>query len=144
MAQNTILSISVMGIAEYSARGLTQTLEHIDGDAIEPRRTVNGTLLNLAPPQFYKFRSRISGDDQDSPPIDNVRKGTVVSVECICELSFVTSGGSASRPVVPGSDRIEGVHTFYRPRIEMMVTAFSVETNEWGAAVKWTLDLEEI
>jgi hypothetical protein len=136
---STVLAMTGIGIPAYSARGLHQTLQPIDA-AVMTRRTVNGALLNLAPPQFAKYKSTITGADQDPPGLDGIFPGLAVTVDCIAELSI---SGAAQRPEVPGSIRVNDNDTFYRPRLEMMVTGFSIDTDEWGAQVGWTLDLEE-
>ena len=33
---------------------------------------------------------------------------------------------------------------FYRPQLQMLVTGFSVNRDEYGAAVQWQMDLEEV
>ena len=64
----TLLVISGDGVAPYSARGLTQTLEVI-AEAAVVARSVNGALVNLSPPQFRKFKSTISCTDVASPAL---------------------------------------------------------------------------
>jgi hypothetical protein len=56
----------------------------------------------------------------------------------------LTTGGELGRNAVSSSTRYEDGFTYYRPELEMMVTGFSVSRDEWGAAVDWTLTLEEI
>ncbi len=138
----TVLGISGAGIPTYSARGLHQTIEPISV-GVNVRRTVNGLLVNLAPLQFAKYKSRITGSDVDPPAVDGIFPGEPLTVDCIAELSFLT-GAAAQRPAVPNSERTDGAWTFYRPQLEMMVVGFSLDTDEWGAQVAWSLDLEEI
>jgi hypothetical protein len=85
MSDYTLLTLSGIGIPEYSARGLTQTLEPIDA-AHQTRRTVNGELDDLSYAQFRKYKSTISGNDQEPPAVDGVWPGRVVTVECVTEL----------------------------------------------------------
>lgn len=139
----TLLSISGINIPPYSARGISQTLAPIAG-AANLRRTVNGTLVDLSASQFRKYASTISCTDQQHPALNGVWPGVQVTVDCICELSYLTSGGSADRTVVPGSSRTEGLYTFYRPRLIMRVLSYDIQTDEWGAAVGWSLELEEV
>ena len=143
MSDDTLLVLSGIGVPDYSARGLTQTLEPIEASA-SLRRTVNGALKDLSYAQFRKYKSTISCQDQEPPAVDGVWPGHVVTVDCVAELSFLTSGGSPARPVVSGSERVEGDFTFYRPQLEMLVTGFSMSRDEYGAAVSWQLQLEEI
>jgi hypothetical protein len=138
----TLLTITGL-VTPYSARGLDQVLEPIP-QASAMRRTVNGALVDLSVPQMRKYRSTITCNDMNAPAIDDVWPGQQVTVDCVAELAYVTSGGSADRTVVPGSSRTSGDFTFYRPRLTMRVRSFQTTTDEWGAAVGWTLELEEV
>jgi hypothetical protein len=140
---STLLVISVIGVPQFSARALTQTLEPIK-EAVSVRRTVNGGLINLAAPQFKKYKSVISGADHDTGAFGGVYPGLVVTVDCIQELGFLT-GGAADRTIVAGSERVSGDYTFYRPRLVMMVTAGPTASwDEWAAVNTWSLELEEL
>jgi hypothetical protein len=143
MAGETVLVISAIGVPPYSARGLTQTLEPIAA-ALNQRRTVNGALVNLAPTQFKKYRSKITCTDILAPAIDGMFPGLEVTVDCVAELAYLTAGGTPQRTVVDGSSRVEGAFTYYRPRLTMMVTGFTDSEDEYGATVAWSLDLEEV
>lgn len=139
----TLLSISGIDVPPYASRGLTQTLEPID-QAKQTRRTVNGTLKDISAAQFQKYKSTITCTDQQSPGLDGVWPGQQVTVDCVSELSYLTSGGSPERSVVSGSSRTDGNWTFYRPQLVMRVISYSIQTDEYGAAVGWQLDLEEV
>jgi hypothetical protein len=139
----TLLVISGPGMPTYAARGLTQTLDPINA-AGSLARTVNGALINLSPSQMQKYASTISCEDVDTPALDGVWPGAFVTVDCVPELGYLTTGGSPERTVVTGSSRTAGAWTWYRPRLEMRVISYKVSTNEYGAQTSWTLDLEEI
>jgi hypothetical protein len=139
---HTLLRLSGFGVQPYSARGLTQTHNPIQ-QASQNKRTVNGNLKDISFPGFRKFASTISGADQLPPAIDGVWPGLEVEVHCLFELQHLT-GGTASRPVVPGSSRVEGAFTLYRPILMCRVVNFSVSTDEYGAQVSWSMELEEI
>lgn len=144
MANETILVLSGIGVPPYSARGLSQTLVPIDA-AADLRRTVNGVMVNLSLARFQKYRSTISGNDQEPPSVDGIWQGQVVTVDCISELAYPTGrAGSPHRTVVSGSSHVEGSFTFYRPQLTMMVTAYNAETDEYGATISWELELEEV
>ncbi|MEJ6845079.1 hypothetical protein V3589_02500 [Sinorhizobium fredii] len=143
MANETLLVLTGIGVAPYSARGLEQTLQPING-AGQLRRTINGTLIDLSESQLRKFTSTISGSDQLSPALNGVWPGETVTVDCIVELCYPTSGGSPDRPVVSGSSRLEGAMTYYRPQLSMRVTDWQIREDEWGREVGWTLQLEEV
>jgi hypothetical protein len=142
---STVLVLSGVGVPDYSARGLTQTLDPI-GASSQVRRTINGSLIDLSYDQFRKYQSTISAQDMDPPAVDGVWPGHIVSIECVAELcySHALSGNGPNRPMVYGSERISGDFTFYRPLLDMMVTSFTVSVDEYGAAVSWQMQLEEV
>ena len=139
----TLLTLAGVGVPPYSARGLTQTLEPIEA-SVQLRRTVNGALADLSYEPFRKYKSTIACQDQEPPAVDGVWPGQIVTVECVAELCFVTAGGSPARLTVEDSERIDGAFTFYRPILAMRVTGFSVTRDEYGSAVSWQLQLEEV
>ncbi|MDB5555434.1 MAG: hypothetical protein JWL86_5418 [Rhizobium sp.] len=142
--EGTLLVLSSMGIPLYSARGLTQTLTPIAA-SVNQRRTINFVLDDLSQAQSRKYASKISCTDMASPAFDGVWPGQAVTVDCVVELSYRTIGGSPSRTVVSGSSRTVGSFTLYRPRLEMMLSAApSISLDEWGGAVGWEADFEEI
>ena len=134
----TLLVISGPGIPLYAARGLTQTLDPIDA-SVNTARTVNGTLIDLSPHQMRKYTSTISCTDVDAPALDGIWPGMALTVDCVAELGYPTASGTPQRPVVPGSERVVGGYTYYRPRLEMLVTKYSVSVDEYGAEVHVTL-----
>ena len=137
------LTLSGIGVPPYSVRGATQTLQPIDA-AQQLRRTINGALVDISRAEFRKYRSTITCTDQQPPAVDGVWPGQIVTVGCISELSYKTAGGVAARAVVSGSSRTEGDYTFYRPQLTMRVVSFSQDTDEYGASVAWSLELEEV
>lgn len=143
MPDDTLLTLSGIGIAPYSARRVSQTIEIID-EAGDFRRTIDGKLKNVANPAFHKFRSSITCDDVNSPALNGVKKGTELVVGSVVEWSYPTATGSPERPVVTGSSRVEGTHTFYRPELTMMVVSYNINKNELDAIVGWQLDLVEV
>lgn len=138
----TWLVLSSMGVPLYSARGLSQTLEPIDGSK-NMRRSINGILTDIAHTQFRKYKSKITCTDQRAPAMDDIWPGLTVVVDCIAYLSYPATG-SPHRTVITGSSFTEGSFIFYRPRLTMMVMANSAQTDEWDASVPWELELEEI
>ncbi len=141
----TLLELTEIGVAPYSARGLTQTLQPI-GQATSQRRTVNGTLIDLGFDGFKKYQSTISGNDQLPPVSDDIWPGRIVTVKCLAELSYKTgAAGAPHKTVVAGSSRVEGEFTYYRPQLTMMiVNAPQMSTDEYGARVGWSTMLEEV
>lgn len=138
----TLLELSGIGVPPYATRGATQSLTPIQ-QAASMQRTVNGDLDDLGLDQFRKFSSVISCNDQLAPACDGVWPGQEITVNCVQELCYKTSGGAPSRTVVSGSSRVEGAFTYYRPQLVMRVMTFSLSTDEWNAQVGWTMTLEE-
>lgn len=143
MADETVLVLTGVGVPPYSARGLTQTLDPVEASA-QFRRTVNGELVALSNSVFRKYRSTITGNDQQAPGFNGLWPGQLVTVECVAELGYETATGTPERTVVSGSSYTEGAWTYYRPQLSMMVLAFNMERDEYGAQVSWSLQLEEI
>ncbi|RWH86455.1 MAG: hypothetical protein EOR77_21645 [Mesorhizobium sp.] len=147
MTELTLLRLDPIGVPPYSARGITQSLDPIDA-AAQLARTVNGTLINLSDTAFQKYKSTITCTDQQQPALDGVWPGDILTVDCVQELCYLTSGGSPSRDIASttadSATRTEGAFTFYLPRLTMMVTAYSKTFDEWGAVSGWSLDLEEV
>jgi hypothetical protein len=127
----------------FAARGIKQTLEPIRA-AQSMRRTINGALDDLSMPQFRKYDSTVSFDDQRPLALDGIWPGQTVTVSCVAELSYLTAGGTPERPVVSGSSYTEGAFTFYRPILTMRVRPWQTDTGEYTASVRSKLELEEI
>lgn len=143
MANETLLVVSGDGMPPYSVRGITQTLEPIDA-AKNLRRTVNGVLVDLSATQFKKYKSTITCTDVQSPAFDAIEVGDTLTVDCVAELSYLTASSPASGPArTVVATRTEGAYTFYRPRLTMVITSKQQSTNEYGAEISWTLELEE-
>lgn len=140
--ETTLLALS-FGLPPFSARGLKQSLEPINA-AGQVRRTINGELIDFSDTAFQKYRSTITGGDQQPPAFDDLWVGRIVTVECMAELGYIAHTGSPGRSAVPGSTRTEGDYTFYRPLLTMMVTGLRQTTDEYDAETDWQLDLEEV
>lgn len=141
--ETTLLLLDGMGVPLYSARGLTQTLEPI-GQAGQFARDINGTLVFVGGEQFRKYRSVITGTDQQAPALDGVWPGMTITVHCVAELAYDPNTAGPQREAVPGSEREEDDFNFYRPVLEMMVINFQEAAAEYEAQTAWTLELEEI
>jgi len=139
---DTLLTISGIGISPYSARGLHESLKPI-AQTQKLARTVNGTAIDISPPQMRKYTLSIQCEDMNAPAIDGIWPGMQLTVGCVSELSFPT-GGAAGRSMVSGSLRFEGSYSFYRPELVVLVTSFSVERDEYGARISWQLEGEEV
>lgn len=144
----TILTMSTVDdggivLPLYSARGITQTLEPIDGSMFQAR-TVNAELVDLSVSRFRLFKSVISASDVRPPSRDDIWPGRKVTVGCAYLLSYPTIGGTPSRTVLTGSDFVEGDFTFYQPLITFMLGKASGNFAEWEADYRWSLSMEEV
>ena len=147
-AENTLLVIYLNDtsgeqlIPLYAARGLTQSLGPIDA-AKQMRRTINGELINVAFDPFKKYTTSITCTDRDAPAFSKLWPGALIVVDCVTELAYRT-GGTPERPVVPGSERVVGNFTYFRPRLTMRVMNNPNSMAEWQADNNWTLEAEEV
>lgn len=145
MSDDTILMMTPIGLPLYSARGLNQSLTPSPEAKPSPRRTINGELRWLGISAMRKYDSEITCTDQAAPALDNIWPGDTIVVDCLQELAYKTSGGSAQRTEVPGSSRTTADgYTYYRPRITFMVMDKSEANDEWKADYQWKISLREI
>lgn len=142
----TVLTLDGMGIVPYSTRGAVQTLDYYEGAAANIYTDVNGVTRVAGGTQFQKYKSNISCSDQRPIAADGVWPGKIVTVGCIAELAYRTSEGPPSRTPVEGSEVVDtgSDYTIYRPLLTMMVMNLSIQKNEWGAEVGWSMDLLEV
>jgi hypothetical protein len=114
-------------LPEYACRGIVMTMQPIDAASVL-RRDINGNLVDLSPVQMRKYKFTLSCDDGESPGFaafdtieDGVWPGDEFQLVCIPQLGASTQ------------------QTF-----EVMVSApWNIETDEWGARVAWSLELEQ-
>ena len=139
---DTDLVLTGIGIPDFSARGLTESLRPIKGPP--PRRTVNGALVDVTDPLFEKYALTITGSDQEPPAFDNTWTGKTVTVDALTKLAFLTTAGPAGRTVVPGSSVANGLFTVFRPRLIMLVIDWTLGREEYPAQLPWSLELEEV
>ncbi len=134
------LVIAGIGLPAASIRGVTQTLEPI-GAAAQLMRTVNGTLVDVSASAFRKYASTIRCADQAPPALDGIWPGPAGHRRLRGRARPRRSAARPRAPVV--ASRTDGGFVFYRPRLTMRVLSFEIDRDEWGAAVAWTLTLEE-
>lgn len=165
----TELRFEVLGgqgaIPPFSARGCVQTLEPIQQG--ELHRTVNGDLVLVGGYKETKYRSKITCKDKQGIALGGVIVGTQVRVGSIQRLVEPVGGQDVEvklkYPHVAGSlyfipqngtmvklkslalPKNHGIgYVSYRPEIEMRITSYKLETDEWGMTVGWEVELEEI
>jgi hypothetical protein len=148
VANETILVISGHGLPPFSVRGLSESLEAIEGIPFDKYKLVI-TCSDIDSPAFDVLRVGLWRRTVNGGLVDLSGHGSIVTVDCVSELAWKTPTGSPpsyvpSRTLVPGSERTANGFTFGRPRLTMAVMAKSQETDEYGAAVNWELELEEI
>ena len=142
-ATGTIMLLTPMGIPLYSARNLTQTMAQVSEGKPTPRYTWNGELRHVGLPVLQLYESTITCTDQQAPAFGGLWAGALVTVDCVCELNYKTSGGSPEREVVEGSSRVVGDYTIYRPRINFRVVDFDKALPEYTREYQWRLFLKE-
>lgn len=156
LADVTLFDIAEVGVPPYSARGITEQLGPIQG-AGQLFRDINGTLQDLGATQFRKYQLTVTCTDMDSPALEGIWPGMTLTIDCQTELSYLTSTGSPSRTVVPGSSRTglmaeddgggSDGFTYYRPRLTMKVMDYQIGTADgWdgNVGVNWQLQLQEV
>lgn len=163
----TNLVLSGLVIPVGSGRGITQSITPIDNGDL--RRTVNGTLVDTTRAVNQKYSTSIKCSDQGSPPFAQVWKGSEMEISCVAKIRQMTDAAMVvTLTRVPVEASIVGMKsdgtridadslddmdvTFsedvimveFCPILEMMVTNYSVDEDEYGATTGWQLDLEEV
>ena len=134
LSDATLLVLDKVGggftLEEFSARGISMTLSPIDESA-QIEYDVNANLVDLMEgfDQFKKYQSTISCTDMESPGFaagvavaDRIWLGTKFNVTCLPSLGAVD-------PIT---------------LVMMVIKPWQVTTDEWGAAVSWSLDLKQV
>jgi len=152
-------------IPPFSARGCIQTLEPIQQG--ELHRTVNGDLILVGGYKETKYKSKITCKDKQGIALGGIVVGAKVRIGSIQRLVESVSAEdqkiSLKYPYVPDSlyfmtenqtmikmnsttlPKNHGAgYVSYRPEIDMRITAYKLETDEWGMTVGWEVELEEI
>lgn len=138
-----------------------------DGAELPPT-SVRGVTESLGPidnTQFDKYRLTIQFSDKNAPALDALRpgnwrrtvngglvdlsgNGSVVVVDCITELAGKLVGSppsfTPSRTIVSGSGRTVDGFYYYRPQLTVGFMGWSMDTDEYGAAVSASAEFEEI
>lgn len=147
MAGESELRISGAEFPPTSVRGVTETLEPIDGVPFDKYRlTIQCSDMNS--PAFDALRAGLWKRTVNGGLVDLSGIGSTVTIDCVSELAYRTIGGSPApspqRTAVSGSSRTSGDFTYYRPQLTVGLIAKSQETNEYGAVVSWQAEFEEI
>lgn len=141
------LSFSVIGFPSGSVRGVEERLEPIKIDNAL-RRTVNAALVDFSDSAFQKYQVQVTlpaAVNTSPAALSGIWIGQQVTVDCVSRLIYEdTTAGAGERTAVPGSEITEGGFVSYRPRLTMLVVDWSIVTDEAGAAIGWTLYLEEV
>ena len=144
MTTTTQLVLSAIDMADFAARGISESLSPI-GVSAQTARSWNGTLVDLSDTTHRKLKAAWRCTDLVPPALNGIWPGQLLTVDCISWLNYVTSGGSPAHTVVTSSSYTEGALTFYRPRLTMRITApWTADYDEWEAVTAWTLEAEEV
>ncbi len=162
--------LGISGLPQERAKNCVQELFPVANG--EFKKSINGNLLFVETSDRQKYRSVILCRDLFSPIIDRVWIGTQINVGCIQNLWQVIYPGEISvdliRPAVADSINVvnhlgqsvpffvsenritlkelsdQKVFVNFCPWLTMMVTNFSMKTNEWEMECGWKLESEEI
>ena len=162
--------LGIAGLPQERARNCTQELIPIANGNF--KKSINGNLLFVETSKRQKYRSIISCSDSLSPIIDKIWIGSQINIGCIQNLWQVIRPGETIldliRPAVFDSIRVidklgqnvpysisgkrillkksslQKTFVSFRPWLTMLVTNFSMKTNEWEMESGWKLESEEI
>jgi len=162
--------LGIPGLPQERAKKCVQELFPIANG--EFKKSVNGNLLFVETSDRQTYRSVISCGDLFSPIIDKIWIGTQINVGCIQNLWQVIYPGETEvdliRPAVANSINVidhlgqnvsysvlgnrivlkkpsdQKIFVSFRPWLTMVVTNFSMKTNEWAMECGWRLESEEI
>lgn len=137
----TVLGLSGIGVAPYSARGLSQSIKPIEQTS-QLVRTITGELLDLSEEQMRKYAITLTCTDMRAPAFGGLWPGMAVTVDCVAEMG--NGDLSSDRPAVGGSSYSEDGINYFRPQIACRVVSFEWNDDEYGEAIGWTLELVEI
>lgn len=169
--KETDLTLEIVGrgssLPPLSARECTQTLTPLPQGIL--RRSINGALIWVGNKGHQKYRSTISCKDKTCPSFDGIWKGSLLRVGCLQTLTQTISKDTLQLQLEreaaffyvydkngklwPGEKRKDrwitlspdfpGGFITYHPLLMMIVNNYTLETDEWGISVGWTLELEE-
>lgn len=170
--KETALTLEIMGggplLPPFSARECTQTLTLLPQGVL--RRTINGDLIWVGHKGHQKYQSTISCKDKASPAFDSIWRGALLKVRCLQTLTQpidkeikrvqldreagaffildkkgkIWSGTKEEDRWIAIPSEFPGGFITYHPQLMMMIKSYTLETDEWGLSVGWTLELEEV
>lgn len=119
----TLLRIDDIDFVDWAVRGITMTLEPIQ-QAAQLARDCRGELVDLALPQFQKYKFSISCTDQAAPVLDDVWPGKRILITCVPGLGVENSTDGALF-------------------LDARVTSWQTQVEEYEAAISWQLEGEQ-
>lgn len=162
--------LGIAGLPQERAKKCVQELFPIANG--EFKKSISGSLVFLETSNRQKYRSVISCSDLFFPIIDKLWIGTQINVGCIQNLWQVVYPGETeielNRSAIASSINVtdylgedvpfsvsgnritlkksydQKVFVSFRPWLTMIVTNFSMKTNEWAMECGWRLESEEI
>jgi hypothetical protein len=163
----TAVSLSSIITPYGSARGITESLSILDNGTL--RRTVNGTLVDTTRVENRKFGYSVKCNDLTSPTLSGVWKGMFVTVESAQSFrqfvnhvqtvtlirspvsntvkGFTSDGTEVSLTSVTGTTAVFASQVDYvtfNPTMDMRVTNYTINNDEYAASEAWQIDLEEV
>lgn len=164
----TLLKIQGAGMPPMLLEECTQTLETIALGGLH--RTVNGELIYTGVVGLIKYQSVCTGIGKSMPGFEGLKRGDVVTVECIQRLwqEVTTPEVTLSRPAVENTVLVmdhqrqavaftqvsptevklepqpEPLYLSYCPVLTMRVIEMKFNMTEWDDKMGWKISLEEV
>lgn len=132
LSDSTLLGLTRTGggfeLGEFAARGISMQMSPIDG-AAELVRDVNGNMINLKAglTSFRKYKFTLSCEDMEAPGFSMASGGHTA----------LWPGDEVTLITIPELGATE------QQTFTCLVIGWNTTTDEWGAVVSWSLDLEQ-
>ena len=155
LSRETDLDFEGIGILPGSGRGVRQSIEYIPNGTLH--YTVWGHLDSTGRPSLDLFKVVVTGEDVFPPAFGRLKQGSKLWVRTVAELPDPqVAGQPLIREAVPGSivyldadggalpDEGGAAWVNFRPRLKLMVKSWSIERDEYGEVVSWTIEFWEL
>lgn len=154
-----------------SARGCIQTLSLLEKGHFY--RTINGRLLYSGTP-VHKYYTKIECRDKNSPGLEGLERGQSALMGCLVRWNHTLPDSQESvllsRWPVDGSviaydqdfhvlpcivqerfvsvsrpkEKEGPVFVSYRPLLSVLVQSYTLQSEEWGKGIRWSLEALEV
>lgn len=139
----TLLILEERAIPLYAGRNLTVSVKQVD-EGKNIKRTVNGKAINLSNPAFRKYEVEIRGSHIWPPSLDGLWVGEELTLALPIDFYNTSTGATSGLTAATGSTGSYMGYSMYRPVMDVMVTDFSDEFDEWAGDHSWSLTLTQV